>query len=151
MRFLLPRYLGPQQFGALSFADAFTATFFIALSLGVDLYVRKQVAVRPGHAADFFGGTFILRILMSVALLVVMAITMHVMNRPPEVRLAVYLFAVAQFFVPANATLSALLHAKGAVGGMSVLAVATKIVWAFFVLVSIAARVGLWGFAVAYL
>lgn len=151
MRFLLPRYLGPERFGALSFADAFTATFFIALSLGVDLYVRKQVSVRPEHAADFFGGTFVLRILMSAALLIIMALTMHAMDRPPEVRRAVYLFAIAQFFVTANATLSALLHAKGTVGGMSVLAVATKIVWAVFVLVFIVLRTGLWGFAVAYL
>ena len=151
MRFLLPRYLGPERFGTLSFADAFTATFFVALGLGVDLYVRKQVAVRPEHAADFFGGTFVLRILMSAALVVIMALTMHVMNRSPEVRNVVYFFAVAQFFVTANATLSALLHAKGTVGGMSVLAVATKIVWAFLVLGSIATRAGLWGFAVAYL
>lgn len=151
MRFLLPRYLGPERFGALSFADAFTATFFVALGLGVDLYVRKQVSVRPDHASDFFGGTFVLRVGLSAAIMAVMAIAMHAMNRPPEIRRVVYIFAIAQFFVAANATLSALLHAKGRVGGMSVLAVATKIVWAAGVLLAIAIGAGLWGFAVAYL
>lgn len=151
MRFLLPRYLGPERFGALSFADAFTATFFIALGLGVDLYVRKQVSVRPSHASDFFGGTFILRVGMSAVIMAVMAAAMHGMNRPPEIRRVVYIFAVAQFFVAANSTLSALLHAKGRVGGMSVLAIATKTAWALGVLVAIATSAGLWGFALAYL
>jgi O-antigen/teichoic acid export membrane protein len=151
MRFLLPRYLGPQRFGALSFADAFAATSFIVLGFGVDLYIRKHVSIRPAHASDFFGGTFLLRVAMSALILMVMAIAMHAMDRPPEIRRVVYVFGVAQFFVTANATLSALLHARGRVGGMSVLAIATKIVWALGVLLAIAAGAGLWGFAFAFL
>lgn len=151
MRFLLPRYLGPAQFGALSFADAFAATFFVALGFGIDLYVRKEVAVRPAHASDFFGGTFVLRVAMSMAIVVAMAIAMHAMNRPPEIRRVVYVFAVAHFFVTINATLSALLHAKGSVGGMSVLAIATKIVWALGALAAIAAGFGLVGLAASFL
>jgi O-antigen/teichoic acid export membrane protein len=151
MRFVLPRYLGPERFGALSFADAFTGTFFVALNLGADLYVRKQVSVRLDHASDFFGGTLVLRVGMSLAIVAVMALAMHAMNRAPEVRHLVYIFALVQFFVTVNATLSALLHAKGSVGGMSVLAVATKILWALGVLLSIAVGAGLSGFAVAYL
>jgi O-antigen/teichoic acid export membrane protein len=151
MRFWLPRHLGPERFGTLSFADAFAATFFVALSLGLDPYIRKEVSVRPAHASDFFGGMFALRIGMSVVIVAAMMIALDAMGRPPEVRRVVYLFALAQFFVTANATLSALLQAKGSVGGMSILAVATKIVWALGALVALALGVGLWGLAIAYL
>jgi O-antigen/teichoic acid export membrane protein len=150
MKIILPRFLGPSLFGQLNFADAFTMTAFVALHLGADTYIRKEVAVRPDHASDFFGGTMVLRTAMTVVIFAVMAGILHWMNRPPQVRYLVYIFALAQFFVNANATLSAILHAKGRVNGMSVLAVATKVVWAAGVLVSIAFDVGLWGYALSY-
>jgi O-antigen/teichoic acid export membrane protein len=151
MKFLMPRYLGPTRFGTLSFADGFTATFFVTLSLGAESYVRKEVSVRPAHASDFLGGTLLLRVAMSVAIFGIMAIVMHATGRSSEVRQIVYLFGAAQFFVSVNATLSALLHARGRVGGMSALAVATKVVWAVGVVAAILTGVGLWGFAAAYL
>jgi O-antigen/teichoic acid export membrane protein len=151
VKFLMPRYLGPTSFGTLSFADGFTATFFVALNLGAEAYVRKEVSVRPDHASDFIGGTLLLRLAMSAAIFAVMALVMRVTGRSSEVRTLVYLFGAAQFFVSVNATLSALLHAKGQVGGMSALAVGTKILWALGVGVAIATGAGLWGFALAYL
>lgn len=151
VKFLMPRYLGPTSFGTLSFADGFTGTFFVALNLGAEVYVRKEVSVRPAHASDFFGGTIVLRAIMSIAIFGIMAALMHATGRTLQVRALVYLFGVAQFFVSVNATLSALLHARGRVGGMSALAVATKIVWAVGVILAIAFRTGLWGFAAAYL
>jgi O-antigen/teichoic acid export membrane protein len=151
MKFLMPRYLGPTSFGTLSFADGFTATFFVALSLGAEAYARKEVSVRPAHASDFFGGTLVLRAMMSVAIFGIMALVLNATKRPPEVRNLVYLFGAAQFFVSINATLSAILHARGHVDGMSALAVATKVVWAGGVVAAIATGAGLWGFAAAYL
>jgi O-antigen/teichoic acid export membrane protein len=151
MRFLMPRYLGPTRFGTLSFADGFTATSFVVLSLGAEFYIRKEVSVRPAHASDFFGGTVVLRVAMAALIFGIMALVMRATGRPPEVRNLVYLFGVAQFFVGLNATLSALLHARGQVGGMSVLAVATKVIWAAGVVAAIAWGTGLWGFAGAYL
>ena len=151
VRFLMPRYLGPTSYGTLTFADGFTATFFVALNLGAEAYVRKEVSVRPAHASDFLGGTIVLRAVMSLAIFALMAAFMYATGRSPEVRALVYLFGVAQFFVSVNATLSALLHARGRVGGMSALAVATKVVWAGGVVVAMATGTGLWGFAAAYL
>ena len=151
MRFWLPRRLGPGPFGTLSFADAFATTFFIALSLGLDTYVLKEIAVRPAHASDFFGGALAIRAALWVILVAMMTVTMRAMGRPPEVQRVVYVFALAQLFVATNTTLSALLQAKGNVGSMSVLAVATKIIWALGALLAVVAGVGLWGVALAYL
>ena len=151
VKFLMPRYLGPAGFGTLSFADGFTATFFVVISLGAEAYVRKEVSVRPEHASDFLGGTLLLRAAMSAGLLGIMALVMRATGRPPEVRALVYLFGTAQFFVSVNATLAALLHAKGRVGGMSALAVVTKVLWAAGVVTTLVTHAGLWGFAASYL
>ena len=150
IRLLLPRYLGPDLFGTFSFADAFTATFFVALGLGADIYVRKYVAVRTEHASDFFGGTFVLRILMTAGILAAMAVVLHLTHRPPAVRHLVYLFAVAQFLINANATLAAMLHARGRVGGMSVLSVVTKIAWGGGIVLALLLHAGLLGIALSY-
>src|SRR5262245_44166244 len=53
LRFLLPRFLGPEQFGTFNFSDNFSATYFTLLGLGVDTYIQKEMPVRPQHASDF--------------------------------------------------------------------------------------------------
>jgi O-antigen/teichoic acid export membrane protein len=88
---------------------------------------------------------------MSVGILGIMALVMRATGRPPEVRALVYLFGTAQFFVSVNATLAALLHARGRVGGMSALAVVTKVLWAAGVVTTLVTHARLWGFAAAYL
>jgi O-antigen/teichoic acid export membrane protein len=151
MRFWLPRQLGPDRYGVVSFADAFAATCLVALGLGIDPYVRKEVPVRPAHASDFMGGVVVLRGVMSLALVAVISWFMTATGRPAEVRRLVYVFTLAQLLVTNNATLSALLHARGTVGGMSILAVVTKIVWALGVILAVSGTVGLSGIAFALL
>jgi O-antigen/teichoic acid export membrane protein len=151
IRLLLPRYLGPIRFGTLSFADGFTSASFIVLGLGAEAYIRKEVAVRPSHASDFFAGTFVLRVALTGAILAAMYAVLRATGRPGDVCEVVMLYGVAQFFVNANATFSAMLHAKGRVGAMSVLAVATKIVWAVGILIAMVRGAGLWAYAASYL
>ena len=150
MRLILPRYLGPARFGVLTFADAFAAAFFVALGLGVDVYARKHVSVRPGHASDFFGGVLVLRGILTFGLIGAMALIMRLTHRSPEVRVLVYLLALTQFFFNVNSTLSAFLHAKGRVGGLSIVAILSKVVWAGGLLVAIATRADLWAYPLAY-
>ena len=151
IRLLLPRYLGPVRFGTLNFADGFTTAFFIVLNLGADQYIRKEVAVRPSHASEFYGGVVAIRVALGLAVMAAMAIVLGVTGREPEIQWLVLLYGLTQFFVTSNATLSALLHAKGRVGAMSVLAVATKVIWAAGVLVAMVTGAGLWAYAVSYL
>jgi O-antigen/teichoic acid export membrane protein len=151
IRLLLPRYLGPTRFGSLSFADGFAMAAFIVLGLGADSYIRKEVAVRPSHASDFFGGMFVLRVALAGLVLAGMAAVLRATGRSGDLMTLVMLFGVAQFFANANATLSAVLHARGRVGAMSVLAVVTKVVWAAGVLAAMATHAGLWAYAASYL
>src|SRR5580704_2495660 len=74
---LVPRYLGPDRFGTLSFAEGFTTAAFIVLNLGHEHYIRKELAVRPRHASDFFGGMFALRVVMTACIFGVMALVLR--------------------------------------------------------------------------
>src|SRR5512138_3772762 len=74
VRLVLPRHLGPAAYGDFSFADAFSATFFVALAFGVDGYVYRAVSVHPEHASDFFGTIALLRVVAAAALIVPMAL-----------------------------------------------------------------------------
>jgi O-antigen/teichoic acid export membrane protein len=130
IRLVMPRYLGPDAWGPLNFADAFTATFFVALSLGVDTYIRREVSVRPGHASEFLGGITLLRVLGGVALLGVMQVVMLVTGRAPAVQLLVYVYGFACFATAMNMTFAALLHAQGTVDELSALNIVCKAVWA---------------------
>src|SRR3954447_2371242 len=62
VRFFLPRYLGPERFGLYSFSDAFAATYFVFLGLGIDAYIQKEIPARPRHASDFLGGVLVFRL-----------------------------------------------------------------------------------------
>jgi O-antigen/teichoic acid export membrane protein len=149
IRMYLPRFLHTERFGTVNFSDAFTTTAFLVLNLGVENYTRKEIAVRPSHASDYYGGIFVLRVLLTLVIFGVMRFVFA--DRPEEVRDVVYVYALAQFFVIANTTLSAMLHSKGRVGGMSVLAVVTKVVWAAGVVWAMKANAGLWAYGAALL
>lgn len=145
VRLLMPRFLGPEGFGPVNFADAFTATFFVALGLGIDVYIRKEVAVRPAHASDFFAGVTLVRALGAVALFAVMQAVLVATDRPPEVRALVWVFAVAQLFFSLNQSLAALLHARGTVNELSALNIASKLLWGGLVIATVVLRWPLWG------
>ncbi len=99
VRLYLPRYLGPERFGMLSFADAFTTAAFVFLGLGLDTYVRKEVSVRPDHASEFIGGVVLLRMLLAVLVFAGMEAVLAATHRPDEVRDPVRIYGIAQLFV----------------------------------------------------
>jgi O-antigen/teichoic acid export membrane protein len=149
--FVLPRHLGPTDFGTLNWADAFTTTLFVVLGLGMEQYIRKEVAVRPAIANEFYGGSFLVRIAMTAGLLGIIVAVLLGGHRSGDVIALVILYALTQFAVTANGTLGAMLHAKGRVRGQSILSVVTKVVWAVGILLAIATNVGFWPYGASFL
>jgi O-antigen/teichoic acid export membrane protein len=149
-RLYIPRYLGPERFGALNFADAFTGTAFVVMSLGLDTYVRKEISVRPGHANDFVGGIVTLRLALLVLVYGAMEVVLRVTRCSPDVRMLVYIYGASQFFAHGGNTSAGLLHATGKVGEMSVLSVVIKVIWAICVFLAIILKLGLWAFPATF-
>lgn len=149
VKLFLPRYLGPELFGPLNFAEAFTTSFFVVLGLGLDVYVRKEVTLRHAHAMDFFGGIFVARVALTVVVFAAMGAVMHAGHRSWDERKLVYVFGVAQVLVTTNTSLAALLHAKGEVDGLSVSNVASKVLWGLLIVLAILFHTGLVGIPAA--
>ncbi len=151
VRIVLPRHLGPAAFGGFQFADAFTSTIFIVASLGLDTYVRKEVATRREHASDFFGGTLLLRILLSAIVLAAGVAALNTSGKAHAVLQLVVVLGITQVVLNLNGTYAAMLQAVGQVDGLSVWNVASKVVWGAGIAVALGLGYGVVGVAVAML
>lgn len=150
IRFWLPRHLGPEDFGRLHWAEAFAAASFVFVHFGVDMYIRREVALRPAHASDFYGGVIVLRLLASLVLLVAMWFVMGGMGKDAvEVRLA-YLFAVGQLAVVFTNTQSTLLNTVGHVNELAILNVVCKLFWAGAIFAGLSSGYGFEVVAIAF-
>ena len=129
IRLLLPRLLGPQMFGTLYFSEYFAATFFVLISLGVDNYIRKEIATRPEHASEFFGGLLAIRLAGGLVLVGAIAMVLAMLGRRGLALELAIVFGVAQILVTTNLSWASLLQAVGEVRGLARLNVAAKIVW----------------------
>ncbi len=149
LRFPIRRFLPPEQFGPINFAEAFAATAFVFLGLGVDTYIRQQIPVRKDHASDFFASIIGIRLALSGLIFLGMAGVMHFTHQPPAVRSLVYVFGAAQILFTMNQSLAALLHSQGTVDGLSVLNVVSKVIWGGGILLTLLLKLDLVGFAVS--
>jgi O-antigen/teichoic acid export membrane protein len=129
IRILLPRQLGPAQFGWVNFADAFAATAFVLVAFGVDTQIRKEAPLRPEVGTELFGGLVVLRIGAAAAVFAAIAAVLYFTSQPTPVWQLVLFFGLAQVCMSMSGTLAALLQARGRVGGLAVINVVSKTLW----------------------
>ena len=144
VKFQIPQHLGPVRQGYFGFAESFATMFFSVLSLGVDTYVTREIAVRPEHASDFVGGIFALRSLLSTALFAAMATTLWVTGRSGEIQMAAIVFGATQLLACLNGTLATVLQATTHVGRLAIANVVAKILWGAGLLVGLHYHVALY-------
>jgi O-antigen/teichoic acid export membrane protein len=149
VRFWMPRHLGPEQFGLYSFADGLAATLIGCAGLGIDTYIQKEIPVRPHYASDFWGGTAVVRVLLS-ALLVGALMVLPVGARDPGVRFILLAFGVGQIVYALNGTLAVLLQANTTVDELAIANVAAKIAWGIGIAAGLIAGAPLWVIAAVF-
>ena len=129
VRFILPRFLGPERFGQYTWAESTAALAFIFAGLGLNTYIQREVSVKPAHASDFFGGVLVARlIVMALLFCGLYGYALHA-EHDPEVHLTVLVFGLTQVFMVTNESLAALLQASTKVGRLAIANVAAKLVW----------------------
>jgi O-antigen/teichoic acid export membrane protein len=133
----LPAKLGPIRQGHFGFAESFAAMFFATLSLGVDTYIMKEVAVRPKHASDVVGGVFALRTLMSLVLFALMAVVLWASGRSGEILLTALVFGLINLLTAINGTLGIVLNTTARVGHAAASNIAAKVVWGVGILIGL--------------
>lgn len=126
----MPRALGPEGFGVVTFAKSSTAACFVLTALGLDTYIRKEVTNRHEHSRDFFGGVYWLRLALSAVILAAMCGVAVASGRRGDTLEAIFCFGLGQVFLTSNSTSAAFLHATDRTGGVALMSVASKLLWA---------------------
>lgn len=67
---LVARYLGPEQFGMISYALSVVAIFTIFSSLGMDSIIVRELITRNENKNEILGTSFYLRLIGSIAVVV---------------------------------------------------------------------------------
>ncbi len=95
----IARHLGPQYFGDLSFAIAFSVFFTALAKLGLDTIVVREIVRQPERSGDILGAAFVLKLIGGVLALALATLTIYWM-RPhnPELRLIVVIVATGIVF-----------------------------------------------------
>lgn len=140
--FKLPDYLGPTTYGHYRFGDQTSAVAAVFLALGVDTYISREIAVRPKHLSDFFGGLLVARAL--VLLPVVVGVFFFVRTEVEDRRLTVLLFGIAYVFTAMNQTFQQALQAASRVSGLAIANVVAKVAWGGGTLAAVLLKAPLW-------
>ncbi len=139
---IVPRWLGPERWGAVRGAEATMSLLLSFIAFGFDTYIRKEIAVRPDHAREFMPSVIAFRLITStIAVLGAVAVLTGLGKPRLEVALAL-LFGISRFLIQTGELFAACLHAIGAVSGIRRVTLPTKVLWAVLVLGGIRAGVG---------
>jgi O-antigen/teichoic acid export membrane protein len=140
--FKLPMYLGPLFWGYYKYGFEYAATLAVFVGLGVDTYISREVAVRPQHASDFFGGVVLVR---TIALVPLFAYGwLHLGHKLPEERLAAALFGLTQVLIVYSQTFQQTLQAASRVGALAIVNVVAKVLWGGGTLAAVTAGAPFW-------
>ena len=129
VRFWLPRFLGPEDYGRLHFSESLAIMLVGLTRLGINPYIIRTVSTNPNHASEFFGGVVVLRMALSSLLALVAAGILWNMGRPGEDWWIVYMFFLWEMAVIFNMSLGAALEAVGHVNELALIRVVSKLIW----------------------
>ncbi|MCL0070516.1 flippase [Dehalococcoidia bacterium] len=95
----IARYLGPADFGTLSFALAFTGIFSIFGDLGLGQLTVREVARDKTLASKYLTNIAIMKIILAVITFGLIALTINLMGYPQETITVVYLIGLSVIFM----------------------------------------------------
>jgi len=92
------RYLGPESYGVLSFALAFTGLLAFISDLGLSPLTTREVARDKSLAPKYLINAAIIKIALSVVFFGLMALIVNTMGYPQETINSVYIFCLYAIF-----------------------------------------------------
>ncbi|QRG66231.1 flippase [Brevibacillus choshinensis] len=79
----IARYLGPEQFGQLNYAQSFVALFSTVATLGLEGIVVRNIVRQPERKDEILGSTFVLKLFGSLST-IVLTIALITVLRPED-------------------------------------------------------------------
>jgi O-antigen/teichoic acid export membrane protein len=96
------RYLGPEQFGILSYAISFVAIFSGIATLGLDNIVIRNIVRRPDQQDRIIGTAFSLKLIGSFILIAFVTVALQFTTTEFETKILVFIIACGMLFKTFN-------------------------------------------------
>jgi O-antigen/teichoic acid export membrane protein len=90
-----PRYLGPESFGVLSFAIAFTAIFSVFTELGFSSLIVREIAKDKSQTSKYLGNIALIKLFLTVITFGLIALTVNLLGYPEQTIKVVYLLGLS--------------------------------------------------------
>jgi O-antigen/teichoic acid export membrane protein len=140
----LRRVLGDERLGIVSFVESVATLAVVFISLGVDTYVRREVALDADHARSF--ARPLERVRLGIGMLIAGLVTggFALAGAPGDEVVLAALWAAGQVALLLGQTSVAYLHAVQEVRGVAWAGVAVKALWLAVALSVLQSSVALW-------
>lgn len=92
------RYLGPSDFGLLSYALAYTALFSVFVSLGLDQIVVREIVKNEKLANEYLGTAFVLKLIGALTAIIFVAISLLLVSLDPLSKVIILIISAGFVF-----------------------------------------------------
>ena len=96
------RYLGPERFGLLSYANSFVGLFLALATLGIDSIVIRELVKSPGSRNELLGTAFCLKILGTLLMWVIILFSVSLTENDTQSNIFIAIISLAIFFQSFN-------------------------------------------------
>lgn len=98
----IARYLGPKQFGILSYAQSFVGLFAVTASLGLDGIVVRELIKNEDRAEELIGTAFYLKLIGAIFSIILLSIAVNFMSNDNYTNTLFFIIASATLFQTFN-------------------------------------------------
>ena len=96
------RYLGPANFGLLSYAGSFVGLFAAIGTLGLDSILVRELVKDEKRRGELLGTTFIFKVIGSIFVLIIIVIAVRFTNNDNFTNLLIFIIAIGTIFQSFN-------------------------------------------------
>lgn len=94
----IARFLGPEQFGILSYALAIITLFLVISRFGMDSILVRDLAKNPDESKKYIGTAFILMFLASIVSILCLNILIYLFESSYEIKIYILILSVSILF-----------------------------------------------------
>ena len=96
------RYLGPLQFGMLSYAISFVSIFTVLANLGLQPILVRELVNRKDSSNELLGSVFVLKLSGALSMLILFAILVPIVSETPLETVLIFIVAASVVFQTFN-------------------------------------------------
>jgi len=95
---LVIRYLGPEQFGLLSYAISFYGLFTAISVLGLESISIRELVKYPERRDNILGSVFLLRLVGGIVTIILIALTLFISGEPTDISILILIISTSAIF-----------------------------------------------------